>query len=251
VLRFPLARRTGVNLVATRGAPAAWLVAHLDTKSQPMPTLVRAALLLATGVSLLSTLGLALGASVGAAPWVVPIVGAIAGLLLSFATVGNASPGALDNTSGVAAVLGAVEMVPRDVALGVVLSSAEELGLAGMRAWVRDRAPGIAYNVDTVDDVGALRCMVHGRHSRDLIAGVVAAADHAGMPAVRVSRVIPGLLTDGVALGDAGWHSVTLSRGTVGTLARIHQPGDSVERVTGSGADSVARLLAHVLTQRT
>src|SRR5688500_7066464 len=44
VLAFPAQRSTSVNLVATRGAgtPVVWLMAHLDSKSQPIPILVRA-----------------------------------------------------------------------------------------------------------------------------------------------------------------------------------------------------------------
>lgn len=245
VLSLPLARRAGVNLVGSRGSPTVWLVAHLDSKSQPMPTLVRASFLVALGIALVATV------LVGAfwpggepAPWMLPLSGTVAGFVLSFATVGDDSPGALDNASGVAAVLAAIEQLPPGVALGVVFPSAEELGLAGMRAWVRGRAPGTAINVDTVDDEGALRCMVHGAHSRPL-AGAVA---HAGR--VRVSRMIAGLLTDGVALADAGWQAVTVSAGTWRTLGRIHRPGDTVVGLTGRGADEVARLLTVLLTPR-
>ena len=55
--------------------------------------------------------------------------------------VGARSAGALDNASGVATVLRAVELLARDVAVGVVLTSAEELGLAGARAWAREATP--------------------------------------------------------------------------------------------------------------
>jgi len=43
VLTLPMARAVGVNVVATRPgrAPRAWLVAHLDSKSQPVPSLLR------------------------------------------------------------------------------------------------------------------------------------------------------------------------------------------------------------------
>ncbi|MGI8508181.1 MAG: hypothetical protein ACR2MQ_02525 [Gemmatimonadaceae bacterium] len=43
--------RRGVNLEASRGVPKLWLVAHLDTKSQPVSLLVRAAGVLITCVS--------------------------------------------------------------------------------------------------------------------------------------------------------------------------------------------------------
>ncbi|MBK8250954.1 MAG: M28 family peptidase [Gemmatimonadetes bacterium] len=245
MLSLPLARRAGINLVGTRGSPTVWLVAHLDTKSQPMPTLVRAALLVILGLVLVGTVLVGFSWPARAeAPWVIPLVGTVAGIVLSFATVGEDSPGARDNGTGVAAVLATIERLPPTASLGVVFPSAEELGLAGMRAWVRGRPRGTAINVDTVDDDGALRCMVHGAQSRPL-AGAVARAGQ-----VRVSGVIPGLLTDGVALADAGWQAVTVSGGTWRTLARIHRPGDTVVGLTGRGADDVARLLTTLLTTR-
>ena len=45
VLRNPWMRSSGINLVATRGTadPRTWLVAHLDSKSQPVPSAARVA----------------------------------------------------------------------------------------------------------------------------------------------------------------------------------------------------------------
>ena len=47
-----------------------------------------------------------------------------------------------------------------------------------------------------------------------------------------------------VALADAGWDTATLSRGTWGTLARIHRAGDDLHRMTGTGIDEAARVMA-------
>ncbi len=252
VLTFPLARRTSVNLVATRGTPALWLMAHLDTKSQPMPTLVRAALLVAAGLAFVATLAAALAwPETRQPPWMLPLIGTVAGMVLSFATVGNASRGALDNGTGVAALLALVERLPRDRSLGIVCTSGEELGLAGARAWVRPRPAATAVNLDTLDDRGTLRCMVHGAPSRRLASQLEDSAQRTGAGALRISPLLPGLLTDGVALADAGWTCVTLSRGTVTTLGRIHRPGDSVEHVTGEGAERAVSLLHHFITTGT
>ena len=66
VLDFPWLRAEGLNLVATRGVGESrvWLVAHLDSKSQPVPSLARivggvllAAGFLASLFALLLTLG--------------------------------------------------------------------------------------------------------------------------------------------------------------------------------------------------
>jgi hypothetical protein len=66
---------------------------------------------------------------------------------------------------------------------------------------------------------------------------------------VRVLRLIPGILTDHVALADAGWETLTLSRGTLRTLRRIHTSRDSLEFMRGTGIASAARVLAHTATE--
>jgi len=254
VLSFPVARRRGVNLVATRGAdtPPVWLMAHLDSKSQPVPILARA-----TGVTVLATTWIIatalatvelLGGERPSAWIAVALCAAIGALPVIATTVGAASPGALDNASGVATVLAAAEATGGAPA-GICLTSAEELGLAGARAWVRGRAPGVAINCDGVDDRGTTTCMYSGRRPDALVAEVLAAAARAGAR-VRAHRLLPGVLTDGVALADAGWAVVTFSRGDVRTLARIHTPRDGAEALTGDGVDEVARVVAEVVRTR-
>jgi hypothetical protein len=98
-------------------------------------------------------------------------------------------------------------------------------------------------NVDGVDDAGALVCMHGGARSRGLVEGAWRAAGALGIE-LDVRRTIPGVLTDGVALADAGWSVVTFSRGTWGTLARIHTERDTLAALRGDGIDTVARLIA-------
>src|SRR3954470_1933663 len=43
VVAFPYGRASAVNLEARRGHPSVWLVAHLDSKSQTIPMLIRIA----------------------------------------------------------------------------------------------------------------------------------------------------------------------------------------------------------------
>ena len=247
VLSLPIARRQGVNLVATRGGstPVLWMVAHLDSKSQPVPTAVRALGIVLSVLVWIVALATAIvqwrGAEVSA--WWVPITlaGWVAALPVLASIVGARSPGALDNASGVATVLGAAERMHGEP-VGVLLTSAEELGLAGARAWATTLEPGIALNCDGVDDTGTLVCMRSGRGRRASRALETGAA----LSGVRlqVRGLIPGLLVDAVALVDAGWDSATLSRGTWGTLARIHRPGDDLRRMTGAGIDEAARVMA-------
>jgi hypothetical protein len=64
------------------------------------------------------------------------------------------------------------------------------------------------------------------------------------MQEMRLLPLIPGVLVDSLAFSDAGWEVVTLSRGSVATLRRIHTPSDNLDRVRGAGIASTARVLA-------
>ena len=67
--------------------------------------------------------------------------------------------------------------------------------------------------------------------------------------ALRMGKVIPGIITDSMAFEAAGLPSVTLSRGTVHTLARLHTKGDRADRLTGSGAAMAARILSQMVEE--
>jgi len=249
VSAFPLQRASAVNLEATRGTPSLWLVAHLDSKSQTVPMLLRIASAIALNaitaltflVLLLDLGGLADSRDVWwwvvAAAWVAAIPS-----ILCF--VRNESPGAVDNASGVAAVLLAAQEVPRNRSLGVLLTSAEELGLAGARAWAeRARSEAIMINCDTIDESGAWLCMYTGRRPRKLLAGVETTAGRLRLN-LRSRRLIPGILADSIAFADKGLQAVTVSRGTLSTLARIHTRRDNSAALTGSGVAEGSALLA-------
>lgn len=252
VTTLPLARAWSVNLVATRGTPRAWIVAHLDSKSQPVPMLLRVGGIVIASAALIAIAALAIR---GMAGWPTPhdvwralaVAGCIATIPIVGSVVGERSAGAVDDGSGVATVLLAVERLPRDLPLGVLLTSAEELGMAGAQAFASERAPASAINIDGVDDSGGIICMRHGLAARPRI-GVAHAAAALGLR-VRERRTIPGLLTDGVALANAGWSAVTLSRGTLATLARVHRPADSAARMHGTGITEMARLLAQAVRE--
>lgn len=225
-----------------------WLVAHLDSKSQPVPMLVRIAGIVGTSAVLIVLTALALrsmaGADVPLRAWhAVMLVGIATSLPVVLSIVSARSPGALDNASGVVTVLLAVEALSGSMPLGVLFTSAEELGLAGARAFAERRKPAMAINVDGVDDRGTTLCMYHGRAARVRV-GVARAARGIGMT-VAERPTIPGLLTDGVALADAQWSAVTVSRGGFGTLWRIHRRADVAARIRGVGMHEVARLVAN------
>ncbi len=242
----------GTNLEATRAEPTrVWLVAHLDSKSQRYPLAWRAAgatLTVAAWLALLLSVAARAGGSPWWHPWFIWAPGAAGGALLMFASAGNASPGAVDNASGVATVLGAAALLAPDAGVGVLITDAEEVGLAGAHAWAAGRVPGIAVNCDTIDDRGSLMLLTSGRRPAALASAVERAAERTGTPC-RVRALPLGVLTDGVALARAGWECATLGRATLGTLLRIHTPRDSVEHLEGSGVAPAAALLAAIVRE--
>ena len=252
VLALPWLRERATNLVARRGEPRVWLVAHLDSKSQPVPIVVRAMGITASLALWLAAM-LVSGLQSAGAPlaWVWPVLsvaGVVAGLPVVASVVRARSPGALDDASGVATVLLAAERLPRECSLGVLLTSAEELGLAGSRAWVRGKTAATAINVDGVDDTGKLRIIHVARRPGHLADLLLRVARGAGLEAAS-GPLPPGLLVDGVALADEGWNVVTLSRGSWRTVARIHTPLDDLSRLTGAGVADVAGVVQQALVE--
>ena len=119
-------RSTASNLVATRRnaavSPALWLVAHTDTKSQTIPMLVRVGsvaaawifftLLIAMMIAELTGFSEAMGIParlIRAEVMSVSVITAISIVPVALCFITNRSPGALDNATGVAAVLLALE----------------------------------------------------------------------------------------------------------------------------------------------
>ncbi|MBA3670455.1 MAG: M28 family peptidase [Gemmatimonadaceae bacterium] len=248
-LRSGVMRRHGINLTAMRGAamPRVWLVAHLDTKSQPVPSAVRGAAILVLALGALATAVLAIrGAEEpGTVParmvlWGIALLSVVAALPLMACVPGDRSHGAVDNASGVAAVLVAAEAMREGAAVGILLTSAEELGMAGAEAWAATRAPGVALNCDGVDDVGELTIL----HQRWPSPRVIDALRAAASGPVRARRMPVGILTDSTALHRAGWETATLSHGSLATLRRLHRPSDSLASMTGRSINGAGRVLA-------
>ena len=253
VLDVGALRERSVNLEATRGgeSPTAWLVAHLDSKSQPVPMVLRVAGIIGSSVAWIAAIGACLLSLAGVDATIawpaISALGVLAAVPVALTTVGSESPGAVDDASGVATVLAAAAALPAHARVGVLLTSAEELGLAGARAWVRQAAargviPGVVLNCDGMDDAGTLVVMTTGAHERASTA-LRRAALGRGV-ALGVRRLVPGILVDAVAFSDAGWPAVTLSRGTTRTLARIHTSRDRRDLLDGRGAAEGALVMA-------
>ncbi len=164
----------------------------------------------------------------------------IALLPLIFCFIGNKSNGALDNASGVAAVLLAAQRLPQSV--GVLITSGEELGLAGARGFARlNPVKGVALNCDTIDDRGGFIIMRSGLSTRS--AGAMKrAADTRGIP-LKLRRLIPGILADHVAFNQSGWDSCTLSKGNLATLRAVHTSGDRNTSIDGTAIAQAADIL--------
>ena len=244
-----LQRSTSTNLEAVRGAPRVWLCAHLDSKSQTIPMLVRIASAVALGViTILADVLLLLDLFAGAdnhAAWTGLEVAAVVSALPSvFCWVGNKSRGALDNATGVAAVLIAATLPAASTDVGVIITSGEELGLAGARVWAQTADRDIKLiNCDTVDDRGGFRCMHTGPRPLAMISASEKSATAMGVK-LATGRLIPGILADSVAFADLGIQAVTMSRGKLSTLARIHTRRDTSNELTGKGVAEAAQLLA-------
>jgi hypothetical protein len=255
IRRAPWLRREGVNLLAHApgGVPRWILVAHLDTKSQFVPLLLRAP---AVAVAMLS-LATLLGASVlGGAPAGMALAagaaGVAAGAVLVASWAGDASPGALDNASGVATLLGVAAQEAGATDVGFLVTDAEELGLAGARA-AADWLPRLrgAINLDGIDDRGGFyafeRFGLPPRYAApNLAMALLAAGEALGEPVRR--RATPlGLLLDHMPLARAGVPALTLARGSVGSLARVHRPADGPGRLRGTGVARAVRLVTAAL----
>ncbi|HTH65469.1 MAG TPA: M28 family peptidase [Gemmatimonadales bacterium] len=243
--RFPLRGRAaaeGINLIAVRPRVrvTAWLTAHYDSKGQPLSMAGRLQLvvlaLAIVPVVLLATLD-------GASPWwwLATLVLPLTFLALNVATDG--SPGAVDNASGVLAVLAVLDLLPADAPVGAILLDAEELGLVGARALVRERANLLhdtsLINFDGIDDRGGVVAFAHrpGALTR-------AVADALG---VRPRRRLP-VVVDGLALAPAVRECLTIMKGDWGTMRVVHTPRDTADRLTLSGVAEVARAVATALT---
>ena len=231
-------RVSGINVigqpaVGPSGRPAVWLVAHYDSKGQPISMAIRlagfAALLLGLITLFLAPL-----------PAIVLLVVAV--VIVSQNRVNDNSPGAVDNATALAAVFMTLDQLSPTTTVGVIFPDAEEFGLVGARALAVDRAALFAdaavINLDGLDDVGAPVALVHNAGSTSI---AVASALKA-----RRWRWLP-VVVDGIALARVARECVTILKGSWRTMRVVHRPEDTAGRVRLDGAAIVAAGLARVL----
>lgn len=235
----------GVTLVARRapGPPRVWLVAHYDSKGQPLSMAAR---LVAVGTCVTGAVLVALGWFVvsRAHPLtLLLLVPAVAGGLLlgRNGVLTDRSPGAVDNATGVVTVLQALDLLPREAPVGVLFPDAEEFGLAGARDLVRRHPETLreaaVVNFDGIDDAGPVRLVAHRPGP---LAGRLAAAF-----GVRPSRL--PVVVDGMALAAASAECVTVLKGSWRTARRVHTRRDTADALTLDGAATVARAVARAI----
>ena len=254
-MALPWGRVETANLLFARETPRWIVMAHRDTKSQWAPTLVRTVVL---GVALTAWAALLVlaveaatrGAARPGVAWGAAGALLAAGTVLLLSPAGNASPGALDNATGLATLLALAGRLPPDVAF--LVTDGEELGLAGARA-VTDRLPDVAgiINLDGLDDAGPVRIAEGRGGGRRGSAGTIATAllEEArtlGLEAVR-RPLPPFVLVDHEPLAAAGLPALTLLKGHWRSLLRIHRPADTADRLDGTGAAAVATLVLTTL----
>ncbi|HEX6559084.1 MAG TPA: M28 family peptidase [Longimicrobiales bacterium] len=257
---LPFAKVSTANMLAHKpGARPRYIVmAHLDSKSQPLPLAFRGPAMV-LGMVAWAAFMIFCVLGVLDPVWIVPrittvlaVVCFIAGVLCVFCWVDNRSPGALDNASGLATVLGIAER-NRDVAeIGYLITDAEEMGLVGARDIARKLDPVIGIiNVDGVDDHGSFHIMekfgIPPRHiAPHLAAALLTAAAEMNVAAHR--RNVPfGLLLDHIPLARRHLPSVTVLRGSLKSMMRVHRPADSMDQLSGAGVESAVALIDRAL----
>jgi hypothetical protein len=254
--RLGVARYRGAvrNVEGRRGTPRAWLVAHSDSKAQVLSLRGRvvAAMLTAMGAAVLLG-GVVARVVSGPLPWPaavgisLPLL--VGGALLSRSAPSDGSPGAVDNATGMIAVLAAAEALADRADVGVLVTGGEEFGMRGARVWVTEASRNAAFvNFDGIDSRGVFRVMVHGstmgRARATAMTDLVAEALRGEGQPVLIGRLPPGVFVDGAVLARAGMPGVTVSRGDWSTLGVIHTPRDVTERLDPEVAVSTGRAVA-------
>jgi hypothetical protein len=249
-----------VNLEASCGEPTVWLVAHLDSKGQRLSLRGRVVAVIGFGVGSAVVIAALAVRMFGPLPWwaalPVTVLALVGGGAMSLSEPRDDSPGAVDNATGViAALVAAAELADRSD-VGVLVTDAEELGMEGARAWVAATGSSVPFvNFDGVDSIGRYRIAMHeasGPRSaafdgpRMLASAIAARLEEQGQ-AVKVGRLPPGVLVDGVVLADGGMPGVTLSRGNMSTLGVVHTPNDGIDRVDVRAAVVAGHAVAAVV----
>ena len=225
----------GINVIARRGRPSIWLAAHYDSKGQPISMATR----------IIGVACLVIGAAAMAGALLASLAVLAVGLaILAANRVTDRSSGALDNATGLIAILAILDALPQGADIGVLFLDAEEYGLVGARALVADRASllegAAVINFDSLDDRGGVIAFLHRP-------GPVGRAVAAELGACK-ARWLP-VIVDGMALAKAPVREcVSIMKGNWGTARVVHTPRDRLERLTLEGVRQVVAGVARALS---
>lgn len=261
------AQHEGINVVVEVPAPAdadrhLILMAHYDSKSQRLPIMARMAAAFAVlGGGVFLCISAILGTL--ARGHVIPPAGvlvagslsAIGLLALGANRSGNASPGALDNATGVGILLEVARQLSETplsrTRVTLLFTDAEEEGLAGAARFLQSHGDALApaplvVNLDTLGAGGAIGVLSHfgippvGTGAR--LAQVVLEVAAEERLDVRSVYLPAGAATDHYPAAYRGIPALTLL--SVGRgLRRVHTPADIPSRVAWEGVDAAGRLL--------
>ena len=235
---------SGVNLIARPIDPSThppiWLVAHYDSKGQPISMFTR---LLCVAIVLVALLTLWVSAILtDSSRWAFLFFVVVLAASWVLNRVNDNSPGAVDNATALIAVFMTLDQLPPTAAVGVIFPDAEEYGLVGARALVAEHGDlfvdAALINLDGLDDVGRPTAFLH--RPGPIAKGVAEALK------ARAWRWLP-VIVDGIALKRVSRECVSILKGNWRTMRVVHRPEDTAARVRLDGAATVAAGLARVL----
>jgi len=263
----PLLRSQNLHARRDHGPARVILLAHLDSKSARDSTFLTVSLILGAGLitaflvlrAALAALGIADPAPL---TWTFPLSLVVAAALVRalLNPTGNASPGAMDNASGLAVLLEAARTFPHDAELEparlqILATGAEEIGLAGAFRWIQahetELDPSTVFvNLDSVGvGRGLLAVDVHG----EVMGGasmreIVREAARAAGVQVRIVPGIPGTGVDTMPIAARGFATVTFLGQVVGSAARrLHTPSDTAEHLGEEGLGDAVRMVREIV----
>jgi hypothetical protein len=264
----------GTNLIASHPELATskktlWLAAHLDSKGQMLPLLVRSILTVTARASctvaalaslayLLSAHGLILTIQRTAF-----VLASLTSLPLLVNTSERQSPGALDNAGSLALLVEIARKLgedPRrigDLQVKLVATSGEEAGCLGALALSlkenqKEERP-MVLNLEALGAgqrliiIGSPKAGWKGAGDSPLTDAILSATREQGVSYLRLP-IAPGFWADHLAFLRAGFEAVTLASLGSG-LWTIHTEADKVENIDGEALMNQCQFVLDVLTR--
>jgi len=238
-----------------------YLVAHYDSKSQFMPIVVRVTLFVAAiggGVSFagLTLAGLLFPALLPVAnlAGILAMITAVPLAVLLLVEVGNASPGAIDNASGVGLVLHLADLLTarpdllQRLRVTLLITSAEEFGLLGAVAYLRQLTRSGEPYILNFDGVGVDGNLYYAdapaQSPGHLVALIREACHELSIPIKKYA--LPGALFDHTPFAQRRFDAVSLT--AIGRATRfVHTPDDTPDKLHVRGFEQAGRVALRVI----